>query len=290
MNVGKGFSQQIGIYFANVFGGKSTGTDIKIADLYLNFIISDLVIQNEVLFRLGDSADPNLALLGGVRSRDLETEIKNNVQSIAAAGSIEYYLSRSGTVVGPAKYKQGNAVSHSLFFDYAYAPGDEHGYYPEYSDNFSISPRDTSVKAVAFHRNFKPAMLLFNGKSSSDSLRIDGIFDPYRVMNASVLSLGYRYKSLSNGNFEIRAVTANLMEGISDEAKALYTDANDRPVGYHGTDLGAEIDIIYTKSLGQGLEIGVAGAVSKAGNAWKIKDSESPADNLLLQSHVSFSF
>ena len=290
MNAGKGFSQQVAIYFANVFGGKNNGTDIKLADLYLNFLVSDLLIQNEILFRLGDSADPNLALLGGRRSRDADTEVKNNVSAIAAAGSIEYFLSRSGSVLGPSKFKKGTAVSHSLFFDYAIAPGDEHGYFPEYADNFSDSSRDTTVKAVAFHRNFKPAMILFNGKSDTDSTRIDGVFDPYRVMNATVLSLGYRYKSLENGNFELKLISANLSKTLSDESKALYTDVNARPIGYHGTNLGTELNLSYNKSLGQGLELGISGAYAKGGDAWKTKDSEDPADNSLVQGHVAFSF
>ena len=177
-----------------------------------------------------------------------------------------------------------------MFFDYAIAPGDEHGYFPEYADNFSDSSRDTTVKAVAFHRNFKPAMILFNGKSDTDSTRIDGVFDPYRVMNATVLSLGYRYKSLENGNFELKLISANLSKTLSDESKALYTDVNARPIGYHGTNLGTELNLSYNKSLGQGLELGISGAYAKGGDAWKTKDSEDPADNSLVQGHVAFSF
>ncbi|SME90285.1 hypothetical protein [Pseudobacteriovorax antillogorgiicola] len=301
-NAGKGFSQQVGIYFANIFGGGNTGTDIKVADLYLNFIISDLVIQNEILFRLGESADPNLALLGGARRLNDTDEFKNNVQSIAAAGSIEYFLSRSGSVLGPAKFKQGTATSHSLFFDYAFAPGDPDGYLPEYESlSDPESARDRSVKAVAFHRNFKPGLLLFNGTTGIDDKRVDGIFDPYRVMNASVFSLGYRYKSLVNGNFEIKFVTASLNESISSDAKSFYQSGDDeltqaerdnkeRPIGFYGDSLGMELDVSYSKSLGEGLELGVAGAIAQGGDAWKVKDSQSAQDNYLLQGHISFQF
>ena len=39
-------------YFANIFGGENTKTDIKVADLFINFLVSDLVIQkNEFMFR-----------------------------------------------------------------------------------------------------------------------------------------------------------------------------------------------------------------------------------------------
>ncbi|EFX60158.1 hypothetical protein DAPPUDRAFT_345059, partial [Daphnia pulex] len=195
-NVGRDFSKQIGIYFSNVIGGTETKTDVKFGDLYVNFIMQDLVFQNEVLFRLGRSADPNWSRLGSARTfNDTEDQVNNELQGIALAGSLEYFVSRGGAYVGPKDYNQGNATSHSLFVGYAYAPGDPDGYHPEYPSDDAPSARDKKVKAIAFHKNFKPALLLFNGRKRNDNLRIDGVFDPYRVMNATVFNTGYRYKS-----------------------------------------------------------------------------------------------
>ncbi|MFW7378208.1 MAG: hypothetical protein ACOH5I_05345 [Oligoflexus sp.] len=297
-NAGKGFSQQIGIYFANIIGGSNTKTDIKLADLYLNFLVQDLVIQQEILFRLGKSADPNLVRLGGLRSAtfssldEAESRLSNDVQSIAAAGSLEYFLSRSGTLLGPARYNQGTAKSHSLFIDYAYAPGDSDGYYPVYpgADLTAPSPRDNKASAVAFHRNFKPALLLFNGRKQTDNLRIDGVFDPYRLMNVTVFSLGYRYRSVAAGDFEAKLVTASLNEGIPGDVKANYENQRFRPIGYEGKDLGFELDISYNRAIGQGLELGAAVALGLPGQAWEIDRDQAAQTNYLFQGHAVFRF
>lgn len=301
VNAGKGFSKQIGIYFANIIGGENTKTDIKLADLYLNFLISDFVWQNEVYFRLGKSADPSFALLGGARSLDEgvdtagnrnSSRVLNDTQAIALAGSLEYFLSRSGTYAGPKEYNQGNAISHSLFFDYAYAPGDKDGYRSEYTDpNATVaSPRDTTVAAVAFHRNFKPALLLFNGRKKNDNLRIDGIYDPYRVMNATVFGAGYRYKSLEAGNFEAKFVTASLNEAMPDDVKATYATASNKPTGYYGTSLGYELDLSYSRYLGNDFEFGLAGAIGIPGDAQRIYADKDAVNDYMLQGYALFKF
>lgn len=297
-NAGKGFSQQIGIYFANIIGSKNIPTDIKVADLYLNFLIQDLVLQQEILFRLGKSADPNLARLGGIRSASASsideegTRLSNDVQSIAAAGSLEYFISRSGTLLGPAKYKQGTAKSHSLFFNYAYAPGDQDGYYPVYAPNDLTSPsqRDNTAAAVAFHRNFKPALLLFNGRRATDHLRIDGVFDPYRLMNTTLFSFGYRYRNVSAGDFEAKLITASLNESIPADVKANYVNERFRPIGYESTDLGWELDLTYNRTISQGLDVGAAVALGLPGNAWKIDREQAVQNNYLFQGHLIYKF
>lgn len=296
---GKGFSQQIGIYFANIFSGDNQETDIKIADLYLNLLISDLVIQQEVLFRLGKTADPSIARLGGLPTvLSDESRISNDVQSIAAAGAIEYFLSRSGSYKGPERYEQGTAKSHSLFLSYAYAPGDSDGYYSPYpADTGSESDRlrlanDSAKKAsaVAMHSNFKPALLLFNGQPQADRLRIDGVFDPYRLMNVSLFSFGYRYRSLENGNFEAKLVTASLNESIPGAAKELYQNDSEKPIGYEGKSLGWELDLTYSMSFGSNFELGTAAAVGLPGDAWDIKADEDPKENFLIQAYSVFKF
>ncbi|NRA64291.1 MAG: hypothetical protein HRU19_07375 [Pseudobacteriovorax sp.] len=290
INAGKGFSQQIGIYFANIFGGENTKTDIKIADLYVNFLVSDLLIQNEFLFRLGESSDPNLKLLGGARGTNDDNEIRNNVQSIAVAGNIEYFLSKVGNNTGPLGEESTGSKSHSLFFEYAYAPGDADGYFAEQASSGLENLRDTDVGAVAFHQNFKPGLILFNGKRSTDALRVDGAFDPFRVMNATVLSLGYRYKSFDYGDLEIKVLTASLNEAIPDEAITAIDSSGTSAVGYGGTDLGTELDVTYERSLGKGFRLGIAAGIASPGDAWKTNADADTELNYLLQSQLSFSF
>ncbi len=291
LNAGKGFSQQIGIYFANILGGSNVKTDIKVADLFLNFLISDLLIQNEFMFRLGDSADPNLKFLGAGRNAFEATAEKKNVQAVALAGSIEYFLSRSGSIIGPEKYNQGTLKSHSIFLNYAYAPGESDGYYSDESKRES-----NSAGAVAFHRNFKPAMILFNGPASIDGQHVDGVFDPYRIMNATVFSLGYRYRSLENGSFEAKIVTASLNASLPDDVKSDIDTAvqnqtsQDTAFGYESKNIGIEMDLSYSKSLGQGLDLGIAAAYAQPGDAWKTNTNQSIKPSYLLQSHISFSF
>ena len=287
-NAGKGFSKQIGIYFANIIGGSNTKTDIKLADLYLNFYMNNLVWQNELYFRLGKSADPSFALLGGARTRSLdEGRVENDVQSIALAGSLDYYLARSGAYTGPKEYNQGNATSQSLFFNYAYAPGDKDGYRDEYPTDTGLpSLRAKKASAVAFHRNFKPALLLFNGRKRNDDRRIDGVYDPYRVMNATVYSLGYRYNSLEAGDFEVKAVTASLNEAMPKDLTILPQ----KRVGSYGTSLGVEVDFSYSKKLSKEFEFGAAAAIGIPGDAQRTRADEKAVNNYMIQSYAAFHF
>ncbi len=287
-NAGKAFSKQIGIYFANIIGGDNAKTDIKLADLYVNFLVNNFVWQNEVYFRLGKSADPSFALLGGVRTRtEEEGKVENDVQSIALAGSLDFYLARSGAYTGPKEYNQGTASSQSLFFNYAYAPGDKDGYRDEYpADPGLPTQRDKKASAVAFHRNFKPALLLFNGRKKNDDRRIDGVYDPYRVMNATVYSLGYRYQSIESGDFEVKGVTASLNEAMPKD----LADLNQKRVGSYGTSLGFELDLAYSKKIGKDFDFGVSAAVGIPGDAQRTRTDKDAVNNYLLQSFAAFHF
>jgi hypothetical protein len=292
-NAGSGFSQNVGFYFANIVGGHNgPKTDVKYADLFASFYLQNLVIKQEVLFRLGKSADPSFARLGG--SSSIEGNIANNdVQSIAATGAFEYVLKRSGEVVGPPEFNQGNAESHSVFMDYAYAPGDRDGYYEEF-DSTTGAPtelRDRKASAIAFHPNFKPALILFNGSPDIDGMRVDGIFDPNRVMNATTLGLGYRFQSLETGNFELKLIGAKLTQAMSRSlAKDVYASRNERPVGYDGSALGYELDLKYNKTLGKYITWGLAGAIATPGDAWKIHKGSTPTMSYLLQSFGAIQF
>lgn len=312
-NAGAPFTRQVGIYFANIFGNESINgrsgeenkakTDVKFADLYTGFFLEDFILRNEVLFRLGKSTDPTWARYGGVSNENGGETVRSNVDSIGLAGDMTYTISRSGSIVGPAEFNQGTAASHNIFLQYAYAPGDRDGYYSEWEGTGEDRKvrRNSSAKAMAFHRNYKPAMILFNGQRNMDDMRVDGIYDPSRVMNATLAALGYRYESLTYGNFEGKFITAQLNESIPQEVKNDYAkqEAKDkaddkksanRPVGFSGTVLGYELDLKYNKAIGRNLDLGLGGAAALPGTAWHINRSSKPEFSYLLQASAAYKF
>ena len=302
-NAGSSFTRHVGFYVGNI-SGPAYSTDIKYADLFTGFYFRSLVIRNEVLFRLGKSGDASWTRLGG-RSPDPTPETaadlnsskksvtKNDVQSIAVAGDIEYTLSKSGAFAGPAEYAQGNFQRHSLKLEYAYAPGDRDGYRTEYDDEKSvnaISQRNSKVTAIALHRNYKPTLLLFSDTKELEDLRVDGIYDPARIMNATVAALSYRYENTIFGNFESKIATAILSEGIPADVKESFKDAEVKPIGYGGNSLGIELDLKYDRSFGKDLNVGVTTAFAMPGPAWDVEKGRSKRSNFLLQSHLAFNF
>lgn len=294
----KEFSKQIGIYFANIMSsGDRLKTDVKVADLFLGFFGQDWRMQNEVIFRLGKTADPTFTRLGGGLNFDGDGGIeRNNVNAIALGGRLDYFLSRSGRLTSPEDFRQGTLESHSLFLEWAYAPGDEQGYLPLVDEANNLPRTDNKAKAVAFHANYKPALILFNGRTDQDDLRIDGVFDPYRVMNAKVFSLGYEYRSISWGVFTAKLITASMNQGISAQAKETYekTLKDDAtaiaPMGYRGTDLGTELDLSYTMMYDYGFELGAALGMAFPGSAWDTVPDSAPKNQYLLQGSAAFRF
>jgi hypothetical protein len=316
-NAGAAFTRQVGIYFANIFGseeinGRSSDdkknkakTDIKFADLYTGFYLQDFILRNEILFRLGKSTDPSWARYGGVSNENGGQTVKSNVDSIGLAGDMTYTISRSGSVVGPAEFNQGTAASHNVFLQYAYAPGDRDGYYPEWEgtgQDRKPKRKSQSAKAMAFNRNYKPAMILFNGQREMDDLRVDGIFDPSRFMNATLVAAGYRFESLTYGNFETKFIAAKLNESMPEavkkqlaaqEAEEKANDEKsyrDRPIGYSGTSLGYELDLKYSKAMGRNLDLGLGGAAALPGAAWRVNKKDSPEFSYLLQATAAYKF
>lgn len=292
------FSKRIGIYFANILSKGKPATDIKFLDLYSSFQVFDFSITNEILFRMGRSGDPSYLSLGGRVLDDNGEPARNKVQAIALAGRIDWVISRSGSYAGPEEFRKGNLENHSMSLEYAYAPGDEQGYYDgnitdpnNPSSVLSTTNRSESeARAIAFHRNYKPALILFNAKEQIDSYKIDGVFDPGRVMNASLFALSYQYKSLEAGEFQVKLITASLINGMPSDVKEYYDTQSQRRVGYSGKSLGYEIDLSYSYFLGRDLEIGVAGAFALPGDAWDVSSTEEPVNNFLVQSSLSFHF
>lgn len=329
-NAGAPLTKQVGFYFAQINsksvtdGGSST--DLKFFDLYTGFYMGDIVFRNELLFRIGRSADPSWQTRGGAIVSDDDSPVPvNKLDSIGLAGSLEWTLARSGGTIGPAEYNKGDATRHLVFFNYAYAPGDKQGYYNDNHPGLSLEntedailakDRDRRASAMAFHRNYKPALLLFNQRPEADNLIVDGIFDPSRVENTTLASFGYRYESLDTPSFEAKLITARLNTGINQKVKDYYDKRKDcsessssrpdcenyggtnpdtkddglRPVGFFGTSLGYELDLSVSYKLGRAAELGLATAFALPGNAWKIDVKSNPTNDLLVQSYATFNF
>ncbi|MFK7823404.1 MAG: hypothetical protein AB8G05_04575 [Oligoflexales bacterium] len=308
-NAGSSLTKQIGFYGARLNSASlddgGNNTELTFVDLYTGFFFSNLALKNEILLTLGKTADPNLTGLGGAYEANGEPAT-NKMNTIGFAGELAWTLASSGRYIGPEIYRQGNATRHQLLVNYAYAPGDADGYY---SDNraleaddaladakyqaMNVGKRSSKAEALAFHKNFKPNLLMFNGRSQIDDLAVDGIFDPTRVMNAQVYSLGYRYEDLSLGNFEAKASYGFLNNSLSDADIKAYYEANTsetRPFGFYGNDLGYEIDIKYWTNFGKDVDVGIAGAALLPGKAWQIEEESDPENSFLVQSYISFNF
>lgn len=306
-NAGSMFTKQIGIYAAKVASPATekggSNTDLTFVDLYTAFFYNVLSLKNEVLFTLGKTADPNMKSLGGAVTDTADDNgiATNNMGSIGFAGEFAWKLASSGSYIGPEEFRQGDASSHTVFMKYAYAPGDGEGYYSETGEvtasttdeklkALNTSKRNKKASAVAFHRNFKPALIMFNGRARIDDMRVDGVFDPGRVMNAQVYSLGYRYEDLSIGNFEVKGIYGFLNEGMPSDVEDYYKNQTKKPVGYYGTDLGMELDLAYWTHIGKDVDLGLAAGALIPGKAYRTSEEDKPQTNYLLQSYVSFNF
>jgi hypothetical protein len=236
----------------------------------------------------------NSSSLGGAKKSSAGDPAKNRMNAIGVAGSLEWLL--AGPILSPAQNYLGlSGTRHLSFFEYAIAPGDQQGYLNDGDRKnkdsvISISKRDENARALAFNKNFTPALILFNGRSEIDTLKIDGIFDPKRVMNAQVYSLGYRLETKDYGNLESKLVTAKLIQSPSDEVKAYHASKSSKPIGYYGKSLGYELDIKYSKSFPGGLDLGFAAGALIPGLAWQTKEDQKPLNSYILQTHLVYNF
>jgi hypothetical protein len=295
-NAGAGFTRAVKIYFANVMSSKersniqSSSTDIKFADLFTGFYFYDLLFENEILFRLGRSADPAWARMGGVaNTADRDGFVRNNVESIGLAGKLQYTLSRSGASIGPDEYNQGNQTSHSLFMTYAFAPGDTNGYKKDAFATEAGRTASPKAKAMAFHKNYQPALILFN-TTASETDRVDGVFDPSRVMNTTLVSAGYKYESQQNGNLELKLLSATMNTSMPKDIKDQQANETKVQAGYFGNSLGLELDLAYDRHIGKDVSLGAAAAYAMPGDAWQTEKGVAPLSSYLLQSYVTWNF
>ncbi len=290
-----GLSRVTGGYFASIFA-ENSDISVKFFDLYMALFYRGFSAQTEFLFRLGNSADPSWHLLGGKRG-DIGQEVRNKLNAIAIAGNLAWEFYESGTAVDRTQSRQRPQQKHTLLFDYVITPGDVDGYYRDLSaqeekneelrQELAESNRDGNVRAIALHQNFNPALIFFNGVH--DSSRVDGVFDPYQLVNVYLFALGYRYENFVWGNVELKLITGQLQKGINDTAKKYYRNKDTRPIGYYGRDLGYELDVKYSHSFNQELELGLAAAIAFPGKAWKTSRG-AQKQNLLLQTSAAFKF
>ncbi len=309
---GKNSSQlkkKVGIYAAKAYTSEEVEkggakTDLNNLDIYLDLNYQALALRNEALLTHGKTADPNTIYLGGAKKDKDEEPAVNHVSSIALASELDWILSHSGGVLGPIAYKRGDLIRHMMRFGFAYAPGDSDGYYSdrrefEASDPadaknkaLSIRNREQTARGMAFHKNYKPALILFNGKKDAYDLNIDGIFDNQRLMNTQLFYLGYRYENMQSGDIELRLLTASLIETMPKAVKDYYNSLPDdakKPVGYYGRSLGWELDATYTKAIETDVELGLGAGILLPGKAWQVSSRQAKL-SYTVQSSLTFQF
>lgn len=302
------FARKIGMYASAISGPSSNNngsdTDIKFLDLYTAFYLGNITFKNEFLFRTGKTSDPNYWALGGALDKD-GSIASNDVNAAAIAGSLEWILSSNMTNIQNDDDTLGKGYSHGLFLEYAFAPGSSQGYYNELNrdgkaldknveleKNADVFNRGSKAEAFSFHRNYKPALILFNSPKEVDDLKVDGAFDPSRLVNASVFTFGYKYQEINGNNFEAKLISAQMSEGLPSGVRSYY-EANtslSRPAGFYGKNIGYELDLKYWVNIGRQADLGLALAYVWAGDAWKIKDDEDPKNAALTQAYLSFKF
>jgi hypothetical protein len=292
------FAKQVSIYFSNILSG-DTKTDVKFFDLYTGFYFGKFSLKNELIFRLGKTADPAVVAMGGKRSTD-EATITNNVNSMAVAGKLEYTIHKSGAALGPEEFNEGNLRRHVLFADYAYAPGDSDGYYVDSGSaseerNQAIGEAkrgNNRASALALHKNFRPALLFFNGRSTSRDTAVGGVYNPERIMNATIYSLGYRYENMEAGNFEIKLISGRLLETAPSDLVSYLNSGTEtsRPMGFYGSDLGYELDLMYTYQYQREVELSIGAAAANPGKAWKMSSTQGTQMGLGLLTSFAVKF
>lgn len=292
-NAGSGFQKHVGIYAAKIVSGSldkgGLGTDLTIIDLYTGFFINDLSFMAEFLIRLGKTGDPAVTRLGGAKYSKGELA-QNTMDAFGGAFRAEWNFGGSGTSLGPQEFGKGNASRHQLFSEYIFAPGDSNGYYDGDDLTVGKNQRKNSAKAMAFNKNFSPALVLFNGKKALDHLAVDGIFHPSRVINSVIFDLGYRYYDQQVGNFETKLIIASLNKSIPSDVKNYYSSQSSKPVGYYGLDLGTEIDLKYWRSFGRELDAGVGIGYLLPGQAFKTNGNTFASNSTSFQSFLAFNF
>lgn len=292
------FAKQIELYFANAYSSELKA-DVKFFDFYTSFFWGKFALKNELIFRSGKTADPAAVVMGGQRQDINGGVATNNINSIGLAGVLEYAVTKSGSTIGPEEFNEGSLRRQVAFLDYSYAPGDADGYYVNHSGETLVknaqigeARRNNRAKAMAFNRNYHPALLFFNGRATSRKYAVPGAFDAERLTNASLTSLGYRYETVETGSFELKLITGRLLEGPPQDVTAYYNSgtSTERPMGFYGTDLGYEIDGSYAYHYQREVDLGLGLAAALPGKAWRTNTTKAPTMGFGLTANFAIKF
>ena len=242
------FASNIGLYFSHMFDGGAKvddgipGSSVSFFDGYFAFLVRPLNLswKTEALGVWG-GVNPERALEFGARNSGIEEVFA----SFSVATQLSWSFLESGSYIGPKEFAKGDFKRHLLFFDFVYLPGS--------SEGALGSSERASGKATAFkaNENFTKTLILFNGKpglKKDSSISVDGIYDPYCMMNVFFYSLSYRYEDLSIGNIEARASYAMLAQTHEVKDKIGYKE--------NGNNLGIEVDFSYSRSFGKDVTLG----------------------------------
>ena len=292
------FSKQMELYFANIYSSELKA-DVKFFDFYSSFLWGKFSLKNEIIFRSGKTADPSVVAMGGQRQDNNQAVATNNINSIGLAGVLEYSISQSGSTIGPEEFNEGTMRRQVVFADYSFAPGDSDGYYINHpgeqeTTNAQIGEarRNNRAKAMAFNRNYHPALLFFNGRATSRKYAVPGVFDAERLVNTSLTSLGYRYENVETGNFELKLITGRLLEGVPQDVSAYYSagTSTERPMGFYGTNLGYEVDASYSYHYQREVDLGLGLAAALPGKAWRTSTVKTPTMGFGLSANFAIKF
>lgn len=274
-----GVSSNTGLYFAHMFdtGEKDEGVQasLNFFDAYFNFLFRDISLEwkNELLGVWGKVAARKAKELGG--GKDFGEA--DSLGSVSFATSFSWYFFESGFYSGPKEFNQGDYKRHVLFLDMVFVPGSSEGAKEE-SDRAS-----NKAQAFKINENFKKTLILFNGKPELDNdtnVKVDGVFDPYRMMNVQLYSFGYRYEDLKIGNFEGKLSYARLNRTHDVDGKLGYSK--------NGNSLGFEVDFSYSIAFGKNVELGADLGILIPGDAWKCSSIKDPTNSVLAQGSVVF--
>lgn len=267
-------SSDTGLYLSHMFDSYRTATDtvtsISFFDAYFNFTFKPIKLswKNELLGIWGKAAGTQTNHLGSQK----EAGTSNEVGSFSVASHLEWTFFEKGSYLGPKSFHKGDYKKTLIYFDFVFLPGMAQG--------ADANGRIAKTNANRAHENFKKTLILFNSKPSLNKSYVDGVFDPYRMMNVHLYSLGVRYEDLKIGNFEGKLTHARLSE---------THDVADK-VGYapNGTSLGFEVDLSYSMHFGKDVTIGADLGMLVPGNAFKSKEIATPATSFLAQASVIF--
>jgi hypothetical protein len=262
-----------GLYLAHMFDSYrkpgDASTSASFFDAYFNFTFNPIHLKwkNELLGVWGAAGTDQAKKLGARSGRGESIELG----SFSVASHLEWTFFEKGSYLGPKDFNKGDYKRSLIYFDFVFLPGMAEG---------ADEPKLAKTNAFKAHENFKKTLILFNTKPSLDDAHVDGVFDPYRMMNTHLYSLGVRYEDLKIGNFEGKFTHARLSKTHEAAGKVGHKD--------NGASLGFEADISYSINFGKNITVGADLGMLVPGNALKSTRIPDPSISFLAQAAVLF--